>query len=62
MNDTLSLCYHAVSDDWPADLAMPAARMREQVQTLLDRGYEGVTFTEALERRGSGEALRDHLR
>lgn len=57
MKDVLSLCYHAVSDDWPADLAMPAARMRTQIETLLGRGYEPVTFSEALDRQGSARLL-----
>ncbi len=57
MKDVLSLCYHAVSDTWPADLAMPAGRMREQIQQLLDRGYRPVTFSEALDDSASGRLL-----
>jgi peptidoglycan/xylan/chitin deacetylase (PgdA/CDA1 family) len=42
---TLVLCYHAIGDTWPA--SVPGTRLHEQVELLLRRGYEGVTFTEA---------------
>ena len=57
VRDVISLCYHAVSDTWPADLAMPAARMRDQVQKLLNRGYRPVTFTEAMDESATGRLL-----
>ena len=57
VRDVISLCYHAVSDTWPADLAMPAARMRDQVQKLLERGYRPVTFTEAMDESATGRLL-----
>jgi peptidoglycan/xylan/chitin deacetylase (PgdA/CDA1 family) len=51
--DLLVLCYHALSDTWPADLAVAPDRFEEQLEELLGRGYQGVTFTEAM-RDGDG--------
>lgn len=48
MSDVLALCYHAVSDDWPAGFAVPAGHIERQVGSLLDRGYVGVTFADAV--------------
>lgn len=45
--DTLVLCYHAVSESWPADLSLTPERLRQQLELLLERGYRGVTFHEA---------------
>jgi len=46
--DVLVLCYHAVSDTWPADLSVRPAALEEQVTSLLKTGYEPVTFSEAV--------------
>lgn len=46
--EVLVLCYHAVSDSWPSRLAVTTKQLREQVAELLNRGYEPVTFTEAV--------------
>jgi peptidoglycan/xylan/chitin deacetylase (PgdA/CDA1 family) len=48
MSDLLVLCYHAVSDRWPADLSLSPASLESQLTLLADRGYEGVTFTDAV--------------
>lgn len=48
MNDTIVLCYHAVSADWPAALSVTPERFTAQLQLLRDRGYRSVTFTEAV--------------
>lgn len=48
MSDLLVLCYHALSDDWPAALSTTPARFRAQLEHLVARGYRGVTFTEAV--------------
>jgi peptidoglycan/xylan/chitin deacetylase (PgdA/CDA1 family) len=45
--DTLVLCYHAVSESWPASLSATPEHFDAQLQTLRDRGYRGVTFLEA---------------
>jgi peptidoglycan/xylan/chitin deacetylase (PgdA/CDA1 family) len=47
VNDVLILCYHAVSDRWPAALAITGERLQQHVRYLTRRGYRGVTFSEA---------------
>lgn len=44
----LVLCYHAISADWPALLATSPKRLEAQLETLVSRGFEGVTFGEAM--------------
>jgi peptidoglycan/xylan/chitin deacetylase (PgdA/CDA1 family) len=46
--DNLILAYHGVSDSWPQPSAVPARRLEEQLRYLLERGYRGVTFSEAV--------------
>ena len=46
--DTLVLCYHAVSETWPADLSTAPEAVEGQLRSLLERGYRGVTFSEAV--------------
>ena len=48
MGDRLVLCYHAISDEWPAALAVPLARLEQQVEFLSHRGYHARTFSGAL--------------
>jgi peptidoglycan/xylan/chitin deacetylase (PgdA/CDA1 family)/glycosyltransferase involved in cell wall biosynthesis len=43
--DTLVLCYHAVSETWPASLSVTPAVFEEQIAGLLRRGYQGVTLS-----------------
>jgi peptidoglycan/xylan/chitin deacetylase (PgdA/CDA1 family) len=45
-SDALVLCYHAVSESWPADLSIAPARLRQHLEHLQRRGYRGVTFGE----------------
>jgi peptidoglycan/xylan/chitin deacetylase (PgdA/CDA1 family) len=52
-SDPLVLCYHAVSERWPADLSLTPTAFEEQLALLARRGYRGVTFSEAVAR---GEA------
>lgn len=40
------LCYHALSDDWPAGFSVRPRDFEWQVRLLIDRGYRGATFTE----------------
>ena len=49
MADVLVLCYHAVSERWPADLAVTPGALEEQLTDLVGRGYRGATFREAME-------------
>jgi len=46
VSEALALCYHAISDDWPCDLAVTSDRFGEQLKSLLGRGYEAVTFSQ----------------
>jgi peptidoglycan/xylan/chitin deacetylase (PgdA/CDA1 family) len=46
------LCYHAISHGWPAALAVSPSMFRQQLETLLRRGYVGVTFQDLV----NGEA------
>lgn len=57
MSDTLVLCYHAVSETWPADLSVTSAALEQQVGALLRRGYRGVTFAEAVAGDASGRRV-----
>ena len=46
MGDALVLCYHAISEDWPAALSTTPTRLEAQLEHLRERGYRGVTFSE----------------
>jgi peptidoglycan/xylan/chitin deacetylase (PgdA/CDA1 family) len=46
--DLLVLCYHAVSDDWDAGLSVTPEDLERQVGMLVERGYRGATFTQAV--------------
>jgi peptidoglycan/xylan/chitin deacetylase (PgdA/CDA1 family) len=48
MSDVLVLCYHAVSEQWPADLAVAPDQLYDQLRYLVARGYKGATFTAAV--------------
>jgi len=48
MRDVLVLCYHAVSETWPADLSIEPRRLHRQLRSLTRRGYRGATFTRAV--------------
>jgi peptidoglycan/xylan/chitin deacetylase (PgdA/CDA1 family) len=48
LSDVLALCYHAVSERWPADLSVAPGAFESQLRLLVERGYLGVTFTEAV--------------
>lgn len=57
MSDTLVLCYHAVSDSWPAPLAVSVDQLRAQLERLVARGYRGATFSEAVAGTGAERTL-----
>lgn len=48
MNDTLVLCYHALSAAWAADLSVAPDAFRDQMKRLERAGYRGITFSEAV--------------
>lgn len=46
--DVLILCYHGVSETWPAQIATPPARLEREIAGLLRRGYHPTTFRTAV--------------
>lgn len=48
MRSSLVLCYHAVSEAWPAPLAVRSADLERQLGGSLRAGFEAVTFSEAV--------------
>jgi peptidoglycan/xylan/chitin deacetylase (PgdA/CDA1 family) len=48
MSDVLVLCYHGVSQTWPADISIEPERLERQLHELLERGYTPTTFTAAV--------------
>jgi peptidoglycan/xylan/chitin deacetylase (PgdA/CDA1 family) len=46
--DVLALCYHAISERWPAALSITPDRFEAHISFLATRGYRGVTFDEAV--------------
>ncbi len=57
MNDRLALCYYALSDSWPAVLAVRPASFERQLRWLSERGYRGVTFSDLVMDRGEGKRV-----
>ena len=57
MADVLVLCYHAVSERWPADLSVTPEALEEQLGLLVRRGYRGATFEAAVKDPPAGRAL-----
>ena len=48
MSHPIVLCYHAVSESWPATLSVTPQALERQLRLLSNRGYRGETFTEAI--------------
>ncbi|HUA75952.1 MAG TPA: polysaccharide deacetylase family protein [Solirubrobacteraceae bacterium] len=60
MSDVLVLCYHALSPSWDADLSTTPELFERQLALLAERGYRGVTFSEAVAAgAGAGGGVRD---
>jgi len=57
MSDTLVLCYHAVSESFPAPLSVTPTALEEQLALLAGRGYRGVTFGEVASGGASGKVV-----
>jgi peptidoglycan/xylan/chitin deacetylase (PgdA/CDA1 family) len=55
--DLLVLCYHAVSEDWPAPLSVTPSDFEDQLGHLVERGYRGATFAQALSDPPSGSTV-----
>ncbi len=48
MLDLLVLCYHGISETWPAATAVRPGDFEEQLGELSRRGYRGATISQAL--------------
>jgi peptidoglycan/xylan/chitin deacetylase (PgdA/CDA1 family) len=46
--DVLVLCHHAIDETWPAELSVIPHKFERQLDFLLNRGYQGATFTDAV--------------
>ena len=57
MSETIVLCYHALSEDWPAALSARPDRFEQQIELLLERGYRGRTFSDAVLSPAKGRTL-----
>jgi peptidoglycan/xylan/chitin deacetylase (PgdA/CDA1 family) len=57
MSDLLVLCYHAVSERWPASLSVTPQALAAQLGFVVRRGYRGVTFTEAVTQEAEGRRV-----
>ena len=49
MADLLVLCYHGISETWPAPTTVRPGDFEAQLEHFLERGYRGATLTEALD-------------
>ncbi len=57
MTDLLVLCYHGISDSWPAETSVRPRQLEEQLSALVRRGYRGATLSEALTAPPHGRTL-----
>ena len=57
MGEVLVLCYHAVSERFPASLSVSPDAFRDQLGMLVRRGYRGETFSSAIGRPPDGRVL-----
>ena len=48
MGDLLVLCYHAVSERWPAQLSVTPQAFERQLHLLSRSGFQGATFDRAV--------------
>jgi peptidoglycan/xylan/chitin deacetylase (PgdA/CDA1 family) len=46
--ETLVVCYHVVSDRWSVPWSITPRQLREQLEVLVGRGYQGRTFSDAV--------------
>jgi peptidoglycan/xylan/chitin deacetylase (PgdA/CDA1 family) len=54
---SLTLCYHAVSEDWDSSLAISPQRLSKQLRRLVDQGYAGATLSEVVRGEAPEKAL-----
>jgi peptidoglycan/xylan/chitin deacetylase (PgdA/CDA1 family) len=55
--DSLVLCYHSISEYWPAALAVRPADFENQVAHLLRRGFEPATFSDLVHGESGGKRM-----
>src|SRR4051812_25010527 len=48
MGDLLVLCYHGISETWPASTSVRPGDFEAQLRAFAERGYRGATLAEAL--------------
>lgn len=48
MRDLVVLCYHGISDTWPAETSVRQADFERQLEFFVRRGYRGATLAQAL--------------
>lgn len=48
MGDLLVLCYHGISETWPAATSVRPGDFEDQLRAFAGRGYRGATLAEAL--------------
>jgi peptidoglycan/xylan/chitin deacetylase (PgdA/CDA1 family) len=53
----LVLCYHAVSERWPAALSVTPDALRDQLALLRRQGYRGATFSDVALGRVDGKVV-----
>jgi peptidoglycan/xylan/chitin deacetylase (PgdA/CDA1 family) len=57
MGDVLILCYHAVSERWPAPLSVTPRAFEGQLRRLSRMGFRGVTFSNAVNEPSTGRTV-----
>jgi peptidoglycan/xylan/chitin deacetylase (PgdA/CDA1 family) len=57
MKELLVLCYHGISKSWPAETTVAPADFESHMVALVERGYSGSTFSEALTAPRDGRTL-----
>jgi peptidoglycan/xylan/chitin deacetylase (PgdA/CDA1 family) len=57
VGEILVLCYHALSERFPASLSVSPDAFREQLGALIRRGYRGATFSNAISQPPDGKVL-----
>ena len=55
--DVVALCYHGVSEAWPASTSVRPADFEAQLAAFVRSGYRGATLAEALASPPTGKAL-----
>jgi peptidoglycan/xylan/chitin deacetylase (PgdA/CDA1 family) len=57
MDELLVLCYHGISETWPAREAVTPRDLERHLASFADRGYAGATLREALTTAPSGKRV-----